>query len=203
MDIFLRMYSCMDFHKVFSIGPCFRNCYPTRKSISEFEMLSIFSNYQTQEEAYKMAEEMLRIVLGKDILIKYTNYSDYIKLYDNTGIWIVHSYYDNVDSYVKTNEYGNTEEFKIKINGVTVAHGVMEIPDFKSYKNKIIQQGVKKHYGELIQLENALKSAPPPCFNIGFSIIRTLTTFNNDSIKDYDCFAISRLNQQMKKRLNI
>lgn len=30
MDTFLRMYSCMDFHKIYSIGQCFRNCFPTQ-----------------------------------------------------------------------------------------------------------------------------------------------------------------------------
>ena len=200
MDVFLRMYSGMDFHKVYSIGPCFRNCFPTQTHVPEFEMLSIFTNYQSMDDAIIMVGQLVRIVLNNSPTIHKIGSQEYENLDIKDGIWLITGYNDSRNSYAEVNSNGTTQEFKLKINGVTVSHGVMELQDIKSYRNKLEAQGRKTDYGELVHLEETLLSAAPPCFNIGFSIIRTLIAYNRRRIIDYDCFSISRLNQSLNKR---
>ncbi len=195
MDPFLRILSCNDINKIYSIGPCFRNEYVTSKNQSEFEMVSIFTNYMTIEEAIKLSKEIIEKILNiNNIKIEEITLENYEKLSNKKGIYIITEFYNNTNSYAKINSKGKTGEFKVRINDITVIHGVEEIDNYYDYQNKINDQGRKSNYGELIQLEKSLQLGAPPCFNLGISIVRILMAYNNAKIKDYDVFAFSRLN---------
>lgn len=195
MDTFLRMYTCNDVNKVFSIGSCFRNEYLTSKNKPEFEMLSIFSNYINQNEAINLAIKILMIITSKEMKIEYMDESEYNNVAPLDNVFYIISNYENLDnSYCSINDYNKTNEFRIKYKNVTIVHGVSEIYDYNEYIEKIENQGKKENYGELQVLEDLINSGAPKCYNLGISIIRILSLYNNLKIKDYDIFSFDRLN---------
>lgn len=194
LDVFLRMYSCSGFNKIYAIGPCFRNEFITSKKVSEFEMLSIFTNYITQNDAIKLAITLLKIILNSnDLIIKYVTEKEYNELFEENVFYVINSFKDSSNSYSNTDNNGITDEFKIKLNNITIIHGVREINDIKEYSSKILIQGKKNNYGELQKLEKCINSGAPICYNLGISIIRTLAVFYKNKLSDYDPFAFTRL----------
>lgn len=193
MDSFLRIISCHDVNKIFSFGPCFRNEYANSKHMPEFEMLSIFTNYMTLEEGIDFSIKLLKIILNKDFNISFMNYNDYNKDF-NKGFILLKNFNNEIDSYASLDNDGITNEFKIKYNGITLIHGVMEICNIDEYNRKIKDQGKKNNYGELVELENSILLGAPPCFNLGINIIRTLAVCNECSQKEYNCFPFTRMN---------
>lgn len=195
MDIFLRMYSCSDFNKIYAIGPCFRNEYVTSKNIPEFEMLSIFTNYMDQKEAIDFAMMLIKIILNDEKLkYKYISEKEYKIGYEENLFYIIKYIKNEENCYSSIDDDGSVDEFKIRLNGVTIVHGVMEIKNIDEYLNKIYAQGKKKNYGELKRLEKCLNSGAPICYNLGISIIRLLSTFYRKKIADYNPFSFTRLN---------
>lgn len=194
MDSFLRMYSCSGFNKIYSIGNCFRNEFLTSKYKPEFEMLSIFSNYINKNTAIKLSVKILKIITSRNIKIKSVTESEYKQenLEDDV-FYVVSSYYDTNDSYCEKLHNKETNEFKIKFKNVTIVHGVSEICNYEEYLKKINEQDRKNNYGELKVLENLINSGASKCHNIGISIIRTLSLYNNLKIKDYDILSFDRL----------
>lgn len=194
MDSFLRMYSCSGFNKIYSIGNCFRNEFLTSKYKPEFEMLSIFSNYINKNTAIKLSVKILKIITSRNIKIKSVTESEYKQenLEDDV-FYVVSSYYDTNDSYCEKLHNKETNEFKIKFKNVTIVHGVSEICNYEEYLKKINEQDRKNNYGELKVLENLINSGASKCYNIGISIIRTLSLYNNLKIKDYDILSFDRL----------
>ncbi len=193
MDSFLRMYSCCDVSKIYSIGPCFRNEYVTAMNLSEFEMLSVFTNYMSQQQAVQLATTLVQLILNQSVTFTCCSAADYPSLPERDSFCILSDFHDSQNSYACVEADGSTNEFKIKLKGVTVVHGVMEIRNYQQYKQKIAVQGKKKHYGELVHLDQALQSGAPLCFNLGISILRLLAVYNNCRIRDYDPFAFSRI----------
>lgn len=195
MDVFLRMYSCCDINKVFSIGKCFRNEYLTSKNKPEFEMLSIFTNYLTKDGAINLAIKILMIITSKNIEIKYMDENTYNNLNSLEDVFYIISNYKNLkNSYCSTINQEETNEFKIKFKNITIIHGVSEITDYNDYLEKINMQGKNKNYGELKLLEKLINSGAPSCYNLGISIVRILSLYNNLKIKNYDIFSFDRLN---------
>lgn len=194
MDSFLRMYSCSGFNKIYSIGNCFRNEFLTSKYKPEFEMLSIFSNYISKNTAIKLSVKILKIITSRNIKIKSVTESEYKQenLEDDV-FYVVSSYYDTNDSYCEQLYNKETNEFKIKFKNVTIVHGVSEIYNYEEYLKKINEQDRKNDYGELKVLEDLINSGASKCYNIGISIIRTLSLYNNLKIKDYDILSFDRL----------
>lgn len=193
MDSFLRIYSCNDFNKIYAIGPCFRNEFITSMCSSEFEMLSVFSNYISMDEAVKLSFEIIGCILGEQIqYIKMTE-KEYAELKKREQFILIDQIRSTVNSFAEIREDGFSNEYKIKYKGITIAHVIKEISSISSYKERIIIQGKKDNYGELELLENALKSGAPPCVNIGLSIIRTIAIYNGKRIKDYNPFSMHRL----------
>lgn len=199
MDSFLRILSCGDVNKIFSFGPCFRNEHVTSLHMPEFEMLSIFTNYMSIDEGMLFSIQVLKTILGKDVEVKIIDSKDYRKNIIDNNFYLITNLKNELDSYANINENGITNEFKIKYNGTTLIHGVMEIQNIEEYKSKLQEQGKKENYGELQVLEDALSNGAPPCFNMGINIIRTLAFCNELKIKDYDAFAFSRFNFKNKK----
>lgn len=193
MDVFLRMYSCSNVNKVFAIGNCFRNEFVTSVNKPEFEMLSIFSNYMSKKSAVNLAINIIKKVTSKDIDIKFIDEFNYNNVQDDKAFYVISNFKNNTNSYcsLKTNEV--TDEFKIKYKNVTIIHGVSEICDYEEYINKIRAQGMKKNYGELKLLERLINSGAPKCYNLGISLIRILSLYNNLKIKDYDMLSFDRL----------
>ncbi|MBE6827112.1 MAG: hypothetical protein E7514_00685 [Ruminococcaceae bacterium] len=83
MDSFLRIYSCNDYHRIYEIGPCFRNEFITSMCASEFEMLSVFSNYISIAESVTIAFELIECILGEPIHYVKTSEKEYIAYIDN------------------------------------------------------------------------------------------------------------------------
>lgn len=193
MDSFMRIYSCYDIPKLYAIGPCFRNEYVTSMNLSEFEMLSIFTNYISQQEALQLAMDLVQLILNKPMEFEQYTAADYGKCPNQNQLCVISKFRDSQNSYAQVDQDGNTNEFKIKLKGITVVHGVMEIQNYDQYKQKIAVQGKKKNYGELIRLDEALQLGAPICFNLGISILRLLAVYNNRRIRDYDPFAFSRI----------
>lgn len=193
MDSFMRIYSCNDYHRIYAIGSCFRNEFITSMCASEFEMLSVFSNYISMDEAVKTAFELIGYILGKSIEYTKMSEKEYKESKSHKGFILIDEIVCSENSYAETREDGYSDEFKIKYNGTTIAHIVKEISSINSYCDRIRTQGKKDNYGELESLEKALKSGAPPCVNIGLSIIRTLALYNEKKIKDYNPFSIHRL----------
>jgi lysyl-tRNA synthetase class II len=195
MDPFLRMLSCYDFEKVFSFGKCFRNEYITSTKQSEFEMLSIFSNYQKEEEAIKLALGIIEQIIPKsEVKVKYYDHSEYKRSREKLLIEVIKNFPNKKNSYASLKEDGTTREFKIKIKGITVVHGLMEIKNYEEYISKVKDQGKSENYGELEKLEKALQYGAPPCYNLGISITRIFMVYHNLSIKEIEPFPLSRLN---------
>lgn len=194
MDIFLRMYSCSDFNKIYCIGNCYRNEYLTSKYKPEFEMLSIFSNYLSKNNAIKLAIKIIKIITSKDIECSFIDEKSYNEITpsDNT-FYVINNYANSTNSYCDVLENDKTDEFKVKYKGVTIVHGVSEICNYDEYVKKIELQGKKDDYGELQILENLIDSGAPHCYNLGISIVRLLSLYNNLKIKDYDIFSFDRL----------
>jgi lysyl-tRNA synthetase class 2 len=145
MDPFLRILSCYDYNKIFSFGKCFRNEYITSLKQSEFEMLSIFTNYQSEEEAINLSLEIIKLVLqGNDVKVKYYQSEKYKSNKKSQDIDIIRNFHDKTNSYATLNNDNTTKEFKIKIKGLTVVHGVMEIKNYGEYISKIKQQGKRR-----------------------------------------------------------
>lgn len=194
MDTFLRMYSCSGFNKIYSIGKCYRNEYLTSKNKPEFEMLSIFSNYLSKDAAIKIAIKIIKIITTENIQIKFIDYNDYNKIKPKENIfYIISNYYNKANSYCDIFENNITDEFKIKYKNITIVHGVNEICNYDEYINKLNSQGKKANYGELQILEDLIASGAPRCYNLGISIVRILSLYNNLKIKDYDIFSFDRL----------
>lgn len=194
MDIFLRMYSCSDINKIFSIGNCFRNEYLTSKNKPEFEMLSIFTNYLEKKDAINLAIKILKIITSKQIVIEYIDDDIYKTIKPSDDIFYIISKFQNLNnSYCLVDDKNETDEFKIKFKGVTIIHGVSEIFNYNDYKKKITEQGISENYGELKTLEKLLNSGAPICYNLGISIVRILSLYNNKKIKDYDILSFDRL----------
>lgn len=194
MDSFLRMYSCSGFDKIYSIGNCFRNGYLTSKNKPEFEMLSIFSNYLSQKKAMNIAVNIIKIITSKNNKIVYIDDADYKKTNTLEDTFYVISNYDNLtNSYSSVNDFNKTDEFKIKYKDITIVHGVSEISDYEEYNKKINEQGKKRSYGELQVLEDLISSGAPPCYNLGISIVRLLSLYNDAKIKDFDFLSFDRL----------
>lgn len=195
MDTFLRMYSCSDINKIFSIGKCFRNEYLTSKNKPEFEMLSIFTNYSKKTDAINLAIKILQIITSKNIIIKYIDDIKYKTIDPLDNIFYIILNYKNLNnSYCSINDKNETDEFKIKYKKVTIIHGVSEISNYDEYIKKIHEQGMNKDYGELKVLEKLINSGAPICYNLGISIVRILGLYNNKKIKDYDILSFDRLN---------
>lgn len=194
MDSFLRMYSCCDYNRVYAIGPCFRNEFITSINVSEFEMLSIFSNYLSLDEAKDLAIEIIYAILGKQLSIKKITQCDYEKLKSKNGAYLIENIKNTDNSYCEMGENDYTQEFKLKLDEITLVHGVQEISTLESYNNRIKLQGKKENYGELKKLEWALSYGAPPCVNLGISIIRTLAVYNKMKIKEFDPLSLHRLN---------
>ncbi len=195
MDTFLRMFSCNNLNKIYAIGPCFRNEYVTSKNVSEFEMLSIFTNYMNQKEAIELALSLLKVILNQEeIIIKYVTEKEYSEPYEENVFYVINCFENLSNSYSNISEDGTTDEFKIKYNNITIVHGIMEISNIEEYLNKISVQGKKENYGELQKLENCINSGAPICYNLGISIIRILSVFYKNKISDYDIFSFTRLN---------
>lgn len=194
MDIFLRMYSCSDFNKIYCIGNCYRNEYLTSKYKPEFEMLSIFSNYLSKNNAIKLAIKIIKIITSKDIECIFIDEKSYNEIIpsDNT-FYVINNYSNSINSYCSMLENDKTDEFKVKYKGVTIVHGVSEICNYDEYVKKIDFQGKKDDYGELQILDNLIDSGAPYCYNLGISIVRILSLYNNLKIKDYDVFSFDRL----------
>lgn len=196
MDTFLRMYSCSGFNKIYSIGKCYRNEYLTSKYKPEFEMLSIFSNYLNKDKAIKIAIEIIKIITSQNVKLCFIDYEKYIKILpDDNTFYIISNYCNNINSYCNTFENNETNEFKIKYKNITVVHGVSEICNYDEYIKKITSQGRKSNYGELQILENLIASGAPQCYNLGISIVRILSLYNNLKIKDYDILSFDRLGE--------
>lgn len=193
MDTFLRILSCNNINKIYSIGHCFRNGYVTSKNQPEFEMLSIFTNYITFDEAIQLSIDILKIILNNEINISIIDDIEYAKLDNKKGTYIIKNFTNQVNSYAQEKN-GVTTEFKIKMDGITIVHGVQELESFDEYTKKINEQGKKDYYGELVELENALKSGAPLCFNLGISIVRILSIYNKIKINEFEIFPFSRLN---------
>jgi len=194
MDIFLRMYSCSGFNKIYSIGKCYRNEYITSKYKPEFEMLSIFSNYLSKNKAIKIAINLIKIITSKNIKLKFIDEKNYSKIIPKENVfYIVSNYHNTINSYCAILENNETNEFKIKYKNATIVHGVSEICDYNEYTKKLVNQGKKDDYGELQILEDLINSGAPQCYNLGISIIRILSLYNNLKIKDYDIFSFDRL----------
>lgn len=199
MDPFLRILSCYDYEKIFAFGKCFRNEYLTSVRQSEFEMLSVFSNYQTEKEAIALSIAIIgKIIPIKKLDIRYYNYGDEIKTSSNISIDIIKNYPNERNSYASLAGNNITKEFRIKLKGITVVHGLMEIKNFEEYINKINKQGKTKNYGELQQLEKALQYGAPPCYNLGISIARIFTIYYKLDLKAVEPFPLSRLNMKQK-----
>lgn len=200
MDSFLRMYSCNDIPKVYSIGPCFRNEFVTSKNLSEFEMLSVFTNYMSQSEAVSFATKLVEQILNEHVDFQSCTEHEYQALEDKHGAYAVSSFPGGPNAYARETEDGVSEEFKLRLHGVTVVHGVMEISDYQQYQKKLTTQGKSENYGELILLERTLQSGAPDCCNLGISILRLLMAYYGKSIREYDPFAFSRLRGIRKNR---
>lgn len=194
MDIFLRMYSCCNFNKIYCIGNCYRNEYITSKCKPEFEMLSIFSNYLSKNDAIKLAIKITKIITSQDIEFHFMDEKLYNEITPNNNIfYVINNYTNSTNSYCGVLENDKTDEFKVKYKGVTVIHGVSEICNYDEYTKKIELQGKKEDYGELQILENLIDSGAPQCYNLGISVVRILSLYNNLKIKDYDIFSFDRL----------
>lgn len=194
MDVFLRMYSCCGFNKIYCIGNCYRNEYLTSKYKPEFEMLSIFSNYLDKNSAIKLALRILKIITGSKIKCSFVDEGVYNKIIPKDGtFYIISNYSNSTNSYCGTLENNKTDEFKVKYNRVTIIHGVSEICNHDEYIKKINLQGKKDNYGELQILEDLIDSGAPQCYNLGISIVRILSLYNNLKIKDYDILSFDRL----------
>lgn len=200
MDSFLRMYSCSDIPKVYSIGPCFRNEFVTSKNLSEFEMLSVFTNYMPKSEAVLFAVKLVEQILNERVEFQSCTEHEYQALDDKRGAYAVSSFPSRPNAYARENEDGVSEEFKLRLHGVTVVHGVMEISDYGQYQKKLAAQGKSENYGELILLEQALQGGAPDCCNLGISILRLLMAYYGKSIREYDPFAFSRLRGVRRNR---
>ena len=194
MDSFMRLFSCSDYDKIYSIGNCFRNEFVTSTNASEFEMLSIFSNYISIAETIDLADSIIRAIVGTDFAINRMSQDEYDKSQNINGFVLVDKYKHEANSYAEIGSSGYSEEFKIKYSGITVVHGVKEISSIEMYNEIIREQGKKDNYGELELLEKALKHGAPPCYNLGISIVRIISLFNNKRIRDYDPLSLYRLN---------
>lgn len=194
MDIFLRMYSCCDLNKIYCIGNCYRNEYLTSKYKPEFEMLSIFSNYLSKNDAIKLAIKIIKIITSQDIEFHFIDEKSYNEITPKENIfYLISNYTNSTNSYCGVLENDETDEFKVKYKDVTIVHGVSEICNYDEYVKKIELQGKKVNYGELQILENLIDSGAPQCYNLGISIVRLLSLYNNLKIKDYDIFSFDRL----------
>lgn len=196
MDSFLRMYSCNDYNRIYSIGYCFRNEYITSINSSEFEMLSIFSNYISIDDGIELAKDILQQIINKEVQFRKMRNEEYENR-NNNGFIIVNNIPNDSNSFSEIDNNGILKEFKIKYNGITIVHGVKEISTYEKYIDKIKIQGKKENYGELEKLEYSLLKGAPPCINIGISIVRLLALYNEKKIKEYDPLSLYRLN--MKK----
>lgn len=177
MDPFLRILTCAGADRIFSIGKCFRNGFTTSKYRSEFELLSIFTNYQSMEAATELSLDLLQIIAeGVSISFQSCDANQYKPEFSEGRFCIIQNYPNTKNSYAahKKNSCNTLDEFKIKYNDITVVHCVREIETIQEYREKIDEQGRRMHYGELEVLEDALSSAAPPCCNIAVSIPRIL-----------------------------
>lgn len=177
MDPFLRILSCAGMDRIFSIGKCFRNGFVTSKYRSEFELLSIFTNYQSQEAAIELIKALLLKLIDKPDLdfqcCDVADWSDKSTIADGK-FYILRNFQNKKNSYAARGHEGTLDEFKVRLNGLTIAHGVREIETLEEYLQKLEEQGKKSNYGELELLDDALRSAAPPCYNVAISIPRVL-----------------------------
>lgn len=193
MDPFLRILSCYDIDKIYSIGPCFRAGFVTKKNQPEFEMLSIFTNNMTRQVAMQFSKKILELIINKRLIITEIKNKEYIETNDKKGIYLITDFPNEINSYANEIDSDTLDEFKIKIDGITVIHGVKEIENIDKYINKVNLQGKRGNYGELTNLEKALRNGAPVCYNIGISIVRILAVFYDMQIKDFNLFPFSRI----------
>lgn len=195
MDPFLRILSCAGVNRIFSIGKCFRNGFVTSKYRSEFELLSIFTNYQSQKSAIELTNEILQLIIdAKTVIFEYCEADKYETSRSAGKFCVIQNYHNTKNAYAARKNGSNDilDEFKIKYNDITVIHGVREIETIQEYRQKIDEQGKSMHYGELEVLENALLSAAPPCYNIALSIPRILNLL-------FECECEAFPHQRLKK----
>lgn len=194
MDSFLRMLSCCDLNKIYSIWPCFRNENIKALYNPEFEMLSIFTNYMNQTDAIELTIQILNIILDwEDITIEKISFNDYTRHHTKWIFYIIDWFDDDSNNYSAIWNGWKSNEFKVRYNDITLIHWVMEINTYEEYIDRIKKQWKKDNYWELQILEDMINSWAPTCFNIGVSILRILSIYNNKKMKDYDIFLFSRL----------
>lgn len=194
MDSFLRIYSCVGLNKVFAIGKCFRNESLTSYNKPEFEMLSIFTNYLSKTDAVKLSVDLVALITFKDIEVQYVEERKYKEIKPLNNILYVITGFDNlINTYCALDKYGKSNEFKIKYKNVTIVHGIDEICDIDEYNRKIEEQKRNDDYGELKVLENLIGSGAPKCFNIGISVARIISLYNDKKISDYSVLSFDRI----------
>ena len=194
LDSFLRMLSCSDLNKIYCIWPCFRNEKLTSYTPSEFEMLSVFTNYMSQNSAINLAIKLLKIILNiNNVRIVNITNNNYLKRHANWIFYLISWFIDENNNYSSKSDNWYLDEFIIKYNDVTIIHWVKEIINYDEYIKKLYAQWKRDNYWELQKLEDLINSWAPICYNIGVSIIRTLASYYNKRLKDYDLFLLNRI----------
>lgn len=209
MDTMLRIVTANNIDKVYSIGHCFRNEHITGKREPEFEMLSIYANYYSQDDMIEFTKNLLCNVFDRKIGFQEISYSDYItldkKVEKDNFMYIVKGFPVKERSNAKVNNEENCmEEFKFISKSGTVVHGITEITNQEEYEELCKRQNMEVFNGENLELYNSLKNGTAPCSSIGISLDRIIVDLypEIERVKDLQAFPFSRV-KRYKRNINI
>lgn len=178
MDPFLRILSCSGLDKIYGLTNIYRNEHISSWRQPVFEMLSIYSNYFSQEDTINLCLSLF----------------ENIGFEDNNKLQIISNYTNDSNSNSKKviNDDCN-DEFKIKYKDKTIAHGVNEICNIEEYIEMLERQGKSITKGDLEILRNCIASGAAPCYSVGISLQRILALENDIKLDEVNPFPFSRI----------
>lgn len=178
MDPFLRILSCSGMDKIYGLTNIYRNEHISSWRQPIFEMLSVYSNYFSQEDTISLCLKLF----------------ENIGFEDNDKLQIISNFTNDSNSNSKKIIDDNcNDEFKIKYKDKTIAHGVNEICNIEEYIEMLERQGKSITKGDLEILRNCIASGAVPCYSVGISLQRILALEHDIKLDDVNPFPFSRI----------
>ena len=209
LDTMLRIVTANNIDKVYSMGHCFRNEHITSKREPEFEMLSIYANYYSQEDMIEFTKRLICSIFKEKIKFQDISYKDYTLLdkreLNGNLMYIVKDYPIDKKSNAQIDiEKNCMKEFKIISKCGTVVHGITEITGQEEYKKLCERQNMEVLNGENMELYSSFKGGTAPCSSIGISLNRLIFDLCPEikRMKDLQVFPFSRV-KKYKGNINI
>lgn len=209
LDTMLRIVTASNIDKIYSIGHCFRNEHITSKREPEFEMLSIYANYYSQEDMIEFTKKLICSIFKEKIQFQDISYKDYALLnkeeLNGNLMYVVKGYPIDKKSNAQIDVERNCmKEFKIISRSGTVVHGITEITRQEEYEKLCQRQNMGILNGENMQLYSSFKGGTAPCSSIGISLNRLIFDLCPEikKMKDLQMFPFSRV-KKYKGNINI